>query len=658
MSVGVTAEIKSKLDIVEIIGESVPLKKAGTTWKGLCPFHGERTPSFVVTPSRESWHCFGCGLGGDVFSFVMQREGVDFPEALRRLAARAGVELDARTTREDARKKRLRDVMEAAIAFYHKVLVDSRHGQPALDYLRGRGFTDATIETHLLGWSPGAWDTLARTLASKRNVTEAELIETGLGIRGRRGVYDRFRSRVIFPIRDGTGSPTGLGGRILAPAGEGTEGSRNGDGSAERDRGPKYLNSPATPLFDKSRTLYLLDRARTAMRRTGRAVIVEGYTDALMAHQEGFENVVAGLGTALTAGQVELVTRYAPSIALAYDVDPAGQSAGTFGATELTALIGEIQRSGAKIGLAEVGVVRLPEGKDPDEVIRDDRATWESAVAEPQGIVEYLIDYYASRYDMRRADGRDRLVASVLPVLRTIGVPTLRDFYLQRLAARSGVDDRVLREQLAQRESPFRGSRPEAEHGGSRINVDAVLAARDAIDPDAAAGTLDPTEQTLIRLLLRNPEQQLRIRDVLPPELLATTPARELWRRVLADRDADPNGAFSLERFAGSLDPELAAIARGLLGKAEAPLSEERLSQGVDQCVLRLERQRVTDHLNFLRAEVAEAEARHDAEARVAFQGQIRELEQQRAALDRRTAAASLLNPNRTSERNPVGGPA
>ncbi len=421
MSEGVVATVKSKLDIVEVIGESVSLRKAGTTFKGLCPFHGEKTPSFVVTPARESWHCFGCGLGGDVFSFVMQREGIDFPAALRLLAGRAGVEIDERTSREDARRKRLRDVLEAAIAFYHAVLVDSRHGQPALDYLRGRGFTDETVATYQLGWAPDSWETLAKALRTKRGATDDELETVGLAVRGRRNtVYDRFRGRIIFPIRDASGGATGLGGRILEPVG----GPR--EGTPERDHGPKYLNSPATPLFDKSRSLYLVDRARGAMRKTGRAVIVEGYTDALMAHQAGFQNVVAGLGTALTAGQVELITRYAPSIALAYDVDPAGQSAGTFGATELTALIAEIQHSGARIGLTEVGVVRLPEGKDPDEVIRDDRATWEAATAEPQPIMDYLVEYFAARHDPRTVGGRKRLVEAVAPTLRRIGDPVER----------------------------------------------------------------------------------------------------------------------------------------------------------------------------------------------------------------------------------------
>ena len=310
-SVGVAAEIKQKLDLVELIGESVQLKKAGASFKGLCPFHGEKTPSFTVTPARETWKCFGCGKGGDVFSFVMEREGIDFPDALRRLAGRAGVEISERTSREDAQRKRLRDALEAAIAFYHRVLTESRHGQPALEYLRGRGFTDATISTFQLGYAVDAWDTLTRALVEKRDFSEQDLEAAGLVSRrqGRRGVYDRFRGRIIFPIRDASGNPTGLGGRIVGSEREAREGGR--------DPGPKYLNSPATPLFDKSRTLYLIDRAKSAIRKSGFAVLVEGNTDALMAHQQGFENVVGTLGTALTAAQIELVTRYAPRIALA-----------------------------------------------------------------------------------------------------------------------------------------------------------------------------------------------------------------------------------------------------------------------------------------------------------------------------------------------------
>jgi len=443
LAVGVTAEIKGKLSVVDVVGETVQLKKAGSTYKGLCPFHGEKTPSFTVTPARDSWKCFGCGEGGDVFSFVMKRDGLSFPEALKVLAAKAGVELDERTTREDARKARLRSVLESAIAFYHAVLTGSKAGQPALDYLRGRGFTDATIATYQLGYAPGGWDTLARNLAAKRQVGTDDLVEAGLAQprqSSRGGVYDRFRERVIFPIRDANGNAVGLGGRIL-----------EGDG-------PKYLNSPATPLFDKSRTLYLIDRAKAPMRKGGQAVIVEGYTDALMAHQAGFDNVVASLGTALTPGQVALLTRYATKIALAYDVDAAGEKAGTFGAQALEGLIGQLAVADTGVELDEVRVVRLPDGKDPDEVLRDTPDLWREEVRTAQPIVDYLIDQHARAVDLKTPGGKARFVDAIVPTLRAIPNPVMRDAYLQTIHRVSGVEERSVLEVLHRRRFPSTGS--------------------------------------------------------------------------------------------------------------------------------------------------------------------------------------------------------
>ena len=247
LAVGIAAEVKNKLSVVDVVGESVVLKKAGTTYKGLCPFHGEHTPSFVVTPNRQTWHCFGCGLGGDVFSFVMQRDNVSFPEALKTLAAKAGIELDEHSRRDDARKARLRDVLESAIAFYHQVLTAHRLGQPALAYLQGRGFTDETITRFQLGWAPAGWDTMSRALQTRRNVTPAELAEVGLTTSraSGRGAYDRFRERIMFPIRDANGGPVGFGGRLLpSSATDGHApsevGGRAPGGHPPEDHGPKY----------------------------------------------------------------------------------------------------------------------------------------------------------------------------------------------------------------------------------------------------------------------------------------------------------------------------------------------------------------------------------------------------------------------------------
>ena len=637
MSVGAAAEIKQKLDIVEFIGESVPLRKAGTTFKGLCPFHGEKTPSFVVTPGRESWHCFGCGRGGDIFNFVMERDGLDFPTALRQLAGRAGVELSERTTREDAQRKRLREALEAAIAFYHQVLTSHAAGQPALDYLRKRGFKDSTIETFQLGFAPDSWDALSRALTERRHLNEEDLEGAGLATRrpNRRGVYDRFRARIIFPIRDASGNATGLGGRIL------------GSPTNGRDTGPKYLNSPATPLFDKGRTLYLIDRAKSAIKKQGRAVLVEGNTDALMAHQEGFENVVGSLGTALTAGQVELITRYAPRVALAYDVDAAGQDAATFGATELTALVAEIANSAYHERFTDVDVVRLPEGKDPDEVIRDDPETWRKATEQPQAIMEFLIDRAATKHDPRTIAGREKLVNTVMPTLRAIGDPVRRDGYLQLLARRSGVEERVLLEAL-HRPQPARSGRAAGGHVGSRINLDAVLASPGALDPSSVERTLEPAEASLLRLLLLRPELVGDVRDRLSSDLLTTTFARELWRAL----ELTPTTtSFDRTAFLNGLDPTLGDVARTLYARNDPlPDGQAELEQAVDQSLLTLERNHIDEVVEFKRAELAEAEARQDRDTAKRILGEVRDLEAKRADFDLRKNNSSLLSMKRISD--------
>ncbi len=633
MSVGVAASVKEKLDIVEFVGETVQLKKAGTIFKGLCPFHGEKTPSFTVTPARERWHCFGCGRGGDLFNFVMERDGVDFPTALRTLAGRAGVELNERTTREDAQRKRIRDALDGAIAFYHTVLTQHATGKAALEYLHGRGFSDETIETFRLGWAPDAWDAMNTAVRRHRpGVSEADLEAAGLVSRRRsgRGVYDRFRARVIFPIRDASGGATGMTGRILGAQGP--------------DSGPKYLNTPQTPLFDKGRTLYLIDRAKSAMRKSGVAVLVEGNTDALMAHQAGFENVVCSMGTALTAGQVELLTRYAPRIALAYDVDAAGQGAAAFGATELTALVGEIERSPYRGRLTDVDVVRLPDGRDPDEIIRDDPDTWREATEQPQPIMEFLIDRAASRHDPSTVPGREKLVAEVLPTLRTIGDPVRRDGYLQLLARRSGVEERTLLEALRRRDEPLPGGAREGAQVGARINLEAVMAQPDALDPRAVERAIEPAEATLLRVLMRYPSYYAKTAESLSVDPFVTTPARELWKALGSALTQQGTDHFELKAFIEAQEPTTRTVAQTLMARTSPlPDDEGAIHQAIDQSLLTLERARLAEQIEYTRARLADAEAAHDQAELTRLQGEVLELQRRRLELDRAVNDTSLL---------------
>ena len=651
MAVGVAAEVKSKLTVVDVVGETVQLKKAGTTLKGLCPFHGEKTPSFIVTPGRETWHCFGCGEGGDIFSFVMRRDGIAFPEALRRLAQRAGVEIDERTSREDAHRKRLHDVLDTAFAFYHAVLLNSETGAPALAYLRGRGFADESIERAQLGFAPPDWDALVRTLERKRQIGAPELIEAGLATprKSGRGVYDRFRGRVLFPIRDATGNATGLGGRILpAPPPPTIATPDPALAPAPDSDGPKYLNSPATPLFDKSRTLYPLDRAKAAIRKSGIAVIVEGYTDALMAHQAGFENVVASLGTALTPGQVALLTRYAAKkIVLAYDVDPAGERAGTLGVTALEALTRQLAATDAGVELDEVRVARLPDGMDPDELIRDAPDAWREAIRTAAPIVDYLIDFHARTADMRTTGGRVRFIDLILPTLRTVRNPVLRDGYLQRLRQVSGVEERVLLESLHRAPEAMRGGSTGAGAGESRITAASVLGSPDAFDPKAVLRAIDPVERDILRFLLSVPETQEATAERLAPADLPSQPARELWAAMLAAR-ADP--PYTTERVFVRLaaDPETQALLVALLERrdagTDAGTTDPRVAtQGIEQCLLRLELDRLEERTRWTRMELGEAERTNDREAIERLMTQEQHHNETRKSLQRRMEQASLL---------------
>ena len=630
------AEIKGRLPVADVVGETVQLKKAGTTLKGLCPFHGEKTPSFVVTPVRDTWHCFGCGKHGDIFTFVMERDGLAFPEALAQLAGRAGVELDERTKREDARNARLRDVMESAVAFYHAVLLKSKPGEAALAYLKDRGFTDETIEKHQLGWAPAGWDQLTRQLATKRQITPGELLEVGLASPRQRGggVYDRFRERVIFPIRDQNGHAVGLGGRILGKEGEGGV-----------DRGPKYLNSPATPLFDKSRTLYLIDRAKSAIRKTGQAVIVEGYTDALMAHQSGFENVVASLGTALTPQQVALVTRYAKRIALAYDVDAAGEKAGTFGATALEEVMRQLAPDDSGVELDDVRVVQLPVGKDPDEVVRDNPDEWREVVRTARPIVDHLIDVHARAHDLRTPGGQARFVDAVLPIIRNLPNPVLRDAYLQRVHQVSGVEERTLLEAMHRRQ--LRDADP--RDGRERFSAAAVVRAADALPVNDILRGVSRTEQELLRLVLLVPETHDTVLDGLGPDRLPSQVARELYRAIVLARARDDHGVrppYVLTAILDGLDEESRALGQALVsrpGPNPRELSDHSLGYEIERLTLELDDADWQERAAWNRDAMGEAERDNDRESIDRLSTERRLLNEQRRSLDRRRDQTRLL---------------
>ncbi len=358
-------EIKQRLDIVDVVGESVNLQKAGRNYRALCPFHVEKAPSFFVFPDKGTWRCFGgCATGGDVFAFIMKKENVDFTGALRVLAERAGISLARKNVAaEETERDRLRQANESAALFFQHALLNSQPGLRALDYLSLRGIDRQTAEAFQLGYAPDSWDALREHLKG-RGFGEGELLRAGLLVEGERGLYDRFRHRAVIPIRDGQGRAVGFGSRKL-PAADGEE--PTGDSES-----PKYLNTPQTPIFDKGAILFGLDRAAESIRRADLAVIVEGYMDVIAAHQHGNGNVVASMGTALTERQLGLLRRLTENIVLAFDPDTAGQAASERG--DLVA-----QRLGVN-----VRVMKLPKGRDPDEIIRADPDGWRRFVIEAE----------------------------------------------------------------------------------------------------------------------------------------------------------------------------------------------------------------------------------------------------------------------------------
>ncbi len=457
-------EIKSRLDIVEIIGESVQLRRSGKNYIGFCPFHHNvRTPAFVVFPDTQTWRCFGaCNTGGDIFQFVMRRDGLTFAEALRVLAQRAGIPLEPKTPEAEAREReraRLREVLEAAALFYQHQLRQTPEAEPARAYLAARGLAPETIERFGLGYSPSAWHALIDYML-RRGFSMEELQSAGLVVIREDGTaFDRFRGRLMIPIRDPQGHVIGFGARAL--------------GGEE----PKYLNSPQTLLFDKSAVLFALDLARAEIRRTGIAVIVEGYFDAIMAHQAGFTNVVAALGTSLSEAQLRLLSRGLKRLVLALDADPAGMHAVLRGLAsareafpETTLELGPrglIHLSG-QLGV-DLRVLTLPEGVDPDELIRRDPPAWAQAVEGARPVIAFLLDYLAAQHRLEDPKGKAAFVREIVPILAAIPDPVERDVYIQHAARMARLNERVVLEQVAAHRTV--GTRRHVPSGGTPHNV-------------------------------------------------------------------------------------------------------------------------------------------------------------------------------------------
>jgi len=626
----VTDEIKERLDIVEVISNHVPLKKAGRNYKGLCPFHNEKTPSFVVFPDAQTWHCFGaCSTGGDIFTFVMKRENLDFGEALQMLAARAGVELKPRETAASADEQHLdllRQILAEAAVFFNYLLNRAPEAEIARSYLDLRGLVRETWEGWQLGYTLDSWEAL-KTHLEKKGFAPAELEETGLII-GREdgsGFYDRFRGRLMIPIRDALGRTIAFGARQLKE-------------DPERPQ-PKYINSPQGPLFDKSNCLYGLDMARKAIRDENLVVIVEGYMDVLGSHQAGVRNVVAGMGTALTESQLRQVKRHSNNITLALDPDAAGDHAVLRGLeTARNALDREWQPVFSPTGLvrqesrlkAQLRIAALPDGLDPDELALSDVQRWRQVIADARPIVDFYLNLVRGEEDLTTARGKANAVERMAPLIGELGSPIEREHYVQQLARLTGSSERLVAERVS---IVNRIAAGQARTSGAQRATEAVSRTSgdgNASQPPSEAARAALEEHILGYLLIRPDllaDLDAQMIDLHVPPLNPSDFAGAENRAVLtALQDALPIGEeWRPQDLSSTIAEALHPHLRKVLERAQQlpTLTDEKIGQDLIDSLIRLRARNLGEQIEHLEVLILECQDTGDREQLRTYQDAV-----------------------------------
>ncbi|MBP9852739.1 MAG: primase [Patescibacteria group bacterium] len=503
-------EVRARLAIEDVIGEYVQLKRAGRNWKGLSPFGSEKTPSFVVSPDKGIWHDFSSGRGGDMFSFIMEMEGLEFRQALELLARRAGVDIEqyrGNSNSSSKSKERLYECLELATKFYQTQFSKSK---VAYEYVLGkRGFSKETALTWRLGYSPNNGTALVDFL-QKRGFTEQEIKLAGLSSKNYRGLGDMFRGRLQIPLCDGQGRVVGFTARLLA----------------DDPKAPKYINTPSTPLYDKSRHVFGLHLAKEAIRKTGFVVLAEGNLDVISSHQAGVRQVVATAGTALTEPHLKALNRLTGDIRLCFDADKAG-----IAATERAIPVA------SKVGVS-LQVVTIPAGKDPDELVRQDVDVWKRVIEQPQYVADWLIDRYTATLDITTAQGKRQLSDVVLAVIRQLSDSVERDHYLGKLADLLQVNKAALVEKLAQ--------------GGSTTDRPLRRAKKDATQvtlEENSAREATKTEENFIALVLMQPKLREYLYP-LTPELFRGEHTREVFVFLQEHPDFDGSNSDEVKKIA------------------------------------------------------------------------------------------------------------
>ncbi len=528
-------EVKQKTDITEIIGQYTKLTKSGRTLKALCPFHSEKHPSFFVYPEQQSWHCFGaCNTGGDAFSFLMKKENLDFGGALKLLAERAGVAIPLRDVPkvDKDKKEKLYQINNATAQYFNSLLLNSPSAESARKYISKRGINKQSVADFQLGYSPPGWQDL-KDFLSDRGYSDEEMLSAGLIIQKDDGrSHDRFHNMLVFPINDIKGNVIGFGARVLD------------------DSLPKYVNSPQTTLFDKSAILYGLNLAATDIRRGEKAIIVEGYMDAITAHQNGFKNVVASMGTSVTEKQIISLKKLTRNAVFALDADAAGEEA-TLRSVHYENILG-----------AEVKVALIPEGKDPDDIIKEEPAKWSKLIDSAMPIMDFVFKQSAKNLDLSTADGKTNLVDRLLPLIIQIIDIIRQAHYLQKLAQLVGVSQHKL----------------EAAMGKYRSDKSFALKSVPSKTPLATIkpSLTNPREDYCLSLLLQYPELKSSPVVILP-EYFENIENREIFNALQVTNNAT--------RLEDALDSSIWEHLEHLLS---IKLPENQIERKLADCALRL----------------------------------------------------------------------
>jgi DNA primase len=579
-------EVKQRLDIVQVVSEYVKLQKSGKNYKSACPFHSEKNPSFFVFPDRQSWHCFGaCGTGGDIFSFIMKKEGVDFAQALRILANKAGVPLvDQATPQRQAQNKereRLFEINETVAGYYHHILLSASAADAARNYVNGRGVSPETIKDFQVGFAPEGWETIKQYLKGK-GYDETESLAAGLLVQRDDGSnYDRFRNRLMFPIRNIQGQVTGFGGRALD------------------DSLPKYLNSPQTLVFDKSGSLYGIDRAKTAIHQKDLAIITEGYMDALAAHQHGYRNVVASMGTAMTDKQLAILKGLTRNLILALDADAAGEEAISRSGEMVDQMLSVPLNDYSSYGYNpmmfdyaqnfEVKVFVLPQGQDLDEVIRENASRWQELIKNAKPMFDFIFEKVAQKFDLSTDTGKSLAVEKLLPLLYQMKEPIRQGYYVERLVNLLKIDLNVLEAALNRFKVAQRKRKTYKDLRGVTPSVLNFTSSK-------------PLEQYCLALLLQYPELRSECTE-LSLDHFENTENRELFDRW--------QHCDVIAELIDSLDSTLQEYVNNLMSRAFPVIIKESESirrKTVEECVIRLQERRLRN-LESQREELLAIEA-------------------------------------------------